>query len=134
MLFFVLGFMASCQTTKNKENEVSNSIANNKVNFALNKYNLSNKSINILKTQVEFLKVNEKSNVVVEGYCDERGSKEYNLNLGKKRADAVKSFLIKSGISSKRINTISYGKDKPLVDGTGENVWAANRVAITVIK
>ncbi|MDO5387268.1 MAG: OmpA family protein, partial [Pseudomonadota bacterium] len=67
-------------------------------------------------------------------YCDERGTREYNLALGERRANAVKQYLISQGISANRISTISYGKERPAVLGSNEAAWAQNRRAITVVK
>ena len=77
--------------------------------------------------------MNSNINVIIEGHCDERGTREYNLALGAKRANSVKSYLTSSGINSSRIATISYGKERPVVQGTGRNVWRENRRAITLV-
>ncbi|MDD4052278.1 MAG: peptidoglycan-associated lipoprotein Pal [candidate division Zixibacteria bacterium] len=73
-------------------------------------------------------------NIEVEGHCDERGTVEYNIALGDRRAQSVKKYLIDLGISADRIKTISYGKERPAVPGTGEDVWAQNRRAAFRIK
>ena len=73
-------------------------------------------------------------NVIVQGYCDERGTREYNLALGERRANAVKQYLISQGIAADRISTISYGKERPAVLGNNEAAWAQNRRAVTVVK
>jgi peptidoglycan-associated lipoprotein len=87
-----------------------------------------------LDAQAEWLKRYPSINVVVEGHCDERGTREYNLALGQKRADAAKAYLVAAGVSSGRIETISYGKERPEVTGSSEESWAKNRRAVTVIK
>ena len=87
-----------------------------------------------MQTQVKWLKKNDKVDVIVQGYCDERGTREYNLALGERRANAVKQYLISQGISANRISTISYGKERPAVLGSNEAAWAQNRRAITVVK
>ena len=104
-----------------------------RVYFALNKYNITNESAEILKLQSEWLKADPSINIIVEGHCDERGTREYNLALGERRANAVKNFLVKQGVSASRIKTISYGKERPVVLGSGEAIWAKNRTSITVI-
>lgn len=104
-----------------------------RVYFGFDKYNISNDSAEILNLQAEWLKSDPTINIIVEGHCDERGTKEYNLALGERRANAVKNYLVKQGISSKRIKVISYGKEKPVFVGNGEAVWAKNRVAVTVV-
>ena len=70
--------------------------------------------------------------IIVEGHCDERGTREYNLALGKKRAEAVKNYLVSKNVAAGRIKTISYGKEKPDMVGTGEAVWSKNRRAVVV--
>lgn len=101
--------------------------------FATNSAALSMQSKEILMKQAQWLKDYDTVKVVIEGHCDERGTREYNLALGARRANAVKSYLIASGVAANRIATISYGKDNPPVLGTGEEVWAQNRRAVTVL-
>jgi peptidoglycan-associated lipoprotein len=80
------------------------------------------------------MKNHEDVKIQIAGNCDERGSTEYNLALGARRANAAKSVIVNDGIDSKRISTISYGKERPLVKGTGEKVWKMNRNATTTVK
>ncbi len=80
-----------------------------------------------LQRDFAYLKAHPQEKVTVEGYCDERGTEEYNLALGQRRADAVKNALVAEGIAADRINTISYGKDKPFAPGHDENAWRLNR-------
>jgi len=82
-----------------------------------------------LDQDVEWLKANPTVRVQVEGHCDERGTEEYNLHLGERRANAVKQYLVKSGIDQARLFTISYGKDRPVDPGHNEAAWAKNRRA-----
>ncbi len=84
---------------------------------------------NILANNAKYLKANSGTNVVIEGHCDDRGSDEYNLALGESRALAAKNYLVSLGINGKRLSVISYGEEKPLVQGEGESVWAQNRRA-----
>lgn len=154
MLFFVLVLVSACASgsktvieeeydvietqeqadVMNDTNKVVEEIqVPDRVYFALNKYNITDDSAEILKLQAEWLKADSSINIIVEGHCDERGTREYNLALGERRAMAVKNFLVKQGISASRIKTISYGKERPVVLGTGEAVWAKNRTSITVI-
>jgi len=86
-----------------------------------------------LKTQSEWLKKNPSVNVTVEGHCDERGTREYNLALGERRATAAKKYLVSLGVSAGRIQTTSYGKERPAVVGSDESAWSQNRRAVTVI-
>jgi peptidoglycan-associated lipoprotein len=94
--------------------------------FAYDKYDLDGKSKTTLKNLASIL-AKKNVNVTVEGNCDERGTKEYNLALGDKRASAAKQYLISTGISSSRISTISYGKEKPVCTESTEACWAKNR-------
>ncbi len=99
------------------------------VYFDFDQYNLSPAAMNVLAKNVETLKSNPKIIVQVEGHADERGTVEYNLALGQKRASAVRNYLIAAGINSGRIFTISYGKEKPLDSGHNEGAWSKNRRA-----
>ena len=88
----------------------------------------------ILDAQAEWLKRNPSVNVTVAGDCDERGTEEYNLALGNRRAYAAASYLAVDGVASSRIQTISYGKDRPLAPASTEEAWAQNRNAITSVR
>jgi peptidoglycan-associated lipoprotein len=101
-----------------------------KTYFKTNAYNIESEYKDNLLSQVDFFKKEKASKVTIKGYCDERGTKEYNIILGQKRANAIKDFLIENGISTDKIETISYGKDKQIVNGHGEKIWKQNRVAI----
>ena len=109
------------------------SIAGNKVYFAFDKDELSSEAKETLTRQAEWIKTHN-AKILIEGYCDERGTREYNLGLGMRRANIVKEYLIIQGIQQDNISITSYGKDKPIdVTGSQEEVWAQNRVAISVI-
>lgn len=86
-----------------------------------------------LQRQAEWMKKNKNVKVTVEGHCDERGTREYNLALGERRASAVKSYLTNLGIASSRISTISYGKEKPAVAESDDSAWSQNRRGVTVV-
>jgi peptidoglycan-associated lipoprotein len=86
-----------------------------------------------LNKNVEWLRANPKPNVIIEGHCDERGTQEYNLALGQRRATAAQDYLVASGIDEKRIKTISYGKERPFVAGHDESAWQWNRRAHFVL-
>ena len=107
--------------------------AEDRVFFAFDSSAISNYSAEILNTQVKWLKKHNAIKAVVQGYCDERGTREYNLALGERRANAVKQFLVSKGIAADRISTISYGKERPAVLGNNEAAWAQNRRAVTVV-
>ena len=87
----------------------------------------------MLDAQSRFLRANTDMNFIVEGHCDERGTREYNLALGEKRAQSVKNYLISLGISSDRVSTISYGKERPAVVGSNDGAWAQNRRSVTLV-
>jgi peptidoglycan-associated lipoprotein len=89
---------------------------------------------NALENNAKYMEKNSGVNVVVEGHCDERGSVEYNVALGEKRARAAKDFLVSYGVSASRITTISYGKERPFDQGHTEEAWAKNRRAHFVAK
>ena len=72
--------------------------------------------------------------VVIEGHCDERGTREYNIALGAKRANSIKNYLVQGGIINSRVRVVSYGKERPAAVGTGEAVWSKNRRAVTTIQ
>jgi peptidoglycan-associated lipoprotein len=86
-----------------------------------------------LDKQSRFLRVNSDLTFTIEGHCDERGTREYNLALGEKRATAVRDYLVIEGISPDRIRVISYGKEKPAVVGSNDMAWSKNRRAVTTI-
>ena len=86
-----------------------------------------------LRMQAEFLKQNPGVTMTIAGHCDERGTREYNLALGERRANAARNYLISLGVSSERLSTISYGKERPIVLGHNEAAWAQNRVGISEV-
>jgi len=87
-----------------------------------------------LSRQAELLKKYTNYPILIEGKCDERGTREYNLALGERRANAVRQYLVAQGVPADRIKTISYGKERPEVVGSDEGAWARNRVAITALQ
>ena len=87
----------------------------------------------LLQDQVAWLKQYSDVSVIIEGHCDERGTREYNLALGEKRAQSVKNYIISLGISSDRVSTISYGKERPSVVGSNDGAWAQNRRSVTIV-
>jgi len=87
-----------------------------------------------LDAWADWLKKYPQATAVIEGHCDERGTREYNLALGERRASAAKSYLVAKGVNAKRLQTISYGKERPAVVGSNEAAWAQNRRAVMVIQ
>ena len=103
-----------------------------RVFFATNKTSLTTASRATLRKQAKFLRKNKKLNVTIEGHADERGTREYNLALGDRRANAAKDYLMTQGISSSRVTTISFGKERPVNSGSNKKAWAQNRRSVTV--
>jgi peptidoglycan-associated lipoprotein len=99
------------------------------INFDFDKYNIREKDAAILKGDVAWFKTNTAKSVRIEGNCDERGTVEYNLALGQKRADSTKNFLMNLGVDGKLMQTVSYGKEKPICQENNEECWAKNRRA-----
>ena len=102
-------------------------ISDSRVYFAFNKYNIENQSDAVLKKEAEILKQFPAIRVRIEGNCDDRGTQEYNLALGERRARAAYEYLEQNGVNPSQLEMISYGKENPAVLGTGEAVWAKNR-------
>jgi peptidoglycan-associated lipoprotein len=107
--------------------------AGDRVFFAFDRSDISPEARQILTRQADWLRRYPNVTVTIEGHCDERGTREYNLALGERRAQAVKNVLVASGISASRMSTISYGKERPAVVGSSEESYAQNRRAVTVV-
>jgi len=103
-----------------------------RVFFATNESVLTTRSRDTLRKQAGWLRENSDVNVVLEGHADERGTREYNLALGERRANAAKDYLMTYGISSNRISVISYGKERPVDSGSNPLAWSKNRRSVTV--
>ena len=103
-----------------------------RVFFATNESVLTTASRDTLRKQAEWLRKNSKINVVLEGHADERGTREYNLALGERRANAAKDYLMTYGISANRISVISYCKERPVDSGSNPLAWSKNRRSVTV--
>ena len=103
-----------------------------RVFFATNETILTTASRETLRAQAAWLRKNSSINVVLEGHADERGTREYNLALGERRANAAKDYLMTYGVSSDRITVISYGKERPVDSGSNPWAWSKNRRSVTV--
>ncbi len=101
--------------------------------FAYDSYEVDDTAKAILGKQAEWLARYPAVKVTIEGHTDERGTREYNLALGDRRANAAKNFLAAQGVSPARMQTISYGKERPVAEGSDETAYAQNRRAVTVI-
>jgi peptidoglycan-associated lipoprotein len=142
--FVALFMLSGCNTTPRpeimtpamEESYVADFEKNigDRVWFGYNKSDLSPEAKEQLSKQAEWLKKHDLMKATIEGHCDERGTREYNLALGERRAESVQKFLLNQGIVSNRLDTISYGKERPAVMGNDESAWKQNRRAVLVVK
>ncbi len=144
LVFFTTLILSACSTAKKSGNiegdvytgketvEYLASGVPDRVFFATNKSSLTTKSRETLRKQATYLRKNKKLNVTIEGHADERGTREYNLALGERRANAARDYLMTYGISGKRISVISYGKEKPVNPKSSPISWSQNRRSVTV--
>jgi len=105
-----------------------------RVFFDFDKYNLKSDARRILEKQAVWLKKYPQLTITIEGHCDERGTREYNLALGERRANSTKDYLVALGVPASRMRVISYGKERPVALGSNEAAWAQNRRAVTVVR
>lgn len=119
--------------TPGSDADFRRSVSSNTVNFAVDAYDIDPTARAILDSQVGWLQRNGQVRVTIEGHCDESGTREYNLALGDRRANAAKNYLVARGIAAERITTISYGKERPLALGSDADAYAQNRRAVTVV-
>ncbi len=104
-----------------------------RVFFGYDRYDLTPEAQSTLELQAEWMKRYPSVTVTVEGHCDERGTREYNLALGERRANAVKSYLVALGVDPMRVNTISFGKERPAVLGSNAAAWSQNRRGVSLV-
>ncbi len=103
------------------------------VHFAYNEYAIMDSDKSTLQKQATWLNKYPQVQITIEGHCDERGTREYNLALGARRANAVKEFLVSLGVNNGRLQTVSYGKERPICTASNEDCWAQNRRGVSVI-
>jgi peptidoglycan-associated lipoprotein len=103
------------------------------VHFAYNEYNVQDSDKSTLQKQATWLSKYPSVQITIEGHCDERGTREYNLALGARRANAVKEYLVSLGVSNSRLQTVSYGKERPMCTESNEDCWAQNRRGVSTI-
>ena len=144
LVIFATLILSACSTAKKSGNidgdvytgketvEYLASGVPDRVFFATNKSSLTTASRATLRKQATFLRKNKSLNVTIEGHADERGTREYNLALGERRANAAKDYLMTYGISSDRITVLSYGKERPVDSGSNPLAWSKNRRSVTV--
>ena len=135
--------LASCSTTadntdaaganasRNQIEELENKVGD-RVFFELDSIALKPEAQETLRRQAAFMNQNTDLKFMVEGHCDERGTREYNLALGERRANAVKEYLVSLGVDGTRLTTVSFGKERPAVLGSNEWAWSQNRRGVTL--
>ena len=104
-----------------------------KIYFDYNEYNIDSMDESTLNLQATWLDENPAKYILIEGHCDERGTREYNLALGERRSDATRNYLTSMGISPDRISTVTFGKERPDVEGSYEDAWHLNRRSVTTM-
>ena len=126
---------SSAAAAKTEADNLADKLAEvgNTVYFDFDSSELSDNAQMTLNRQAAFLNVNPTLVIVIEGHADERGTREYNLALGDRRAVAVRDYLLAKGLNSARVRTVSYGKERPAVEGSNEAAWEKNRRAATVL-
>ena len=161
-LFAALGLLAACETAPNTAGDAAGTGASSstssssadgrgsggseqmtitdelieigdRVLFGFDSYELTSDAKSTLNSQASFLAANPSVRITIEGHCDERGTREYNLALGERRASASRDFLLAQGIDAARVRIVSYGKERPAVEGSNESAWAKNRRSATII-
>jgi peptidoglycan-associated lipoprotein len=110
---------------------VANTVSD-RIYFETDRFNVDAGDVEALRSQAAWLQRYPNARVVVEGHCDERGTRDYNLALGERRANSAKNYLASLGVNPARISTISYGKERPDAQGSDADSWARNRRAVTV--
>ena len=105
----------------------------NVIYFDTDRYNIDSADMAALQVQAQYLMQYANLVATIEGHCDERGTREYNLALGERRANAAKNYLVSLGVPANRLRTVSYGKERPVALGSNESAWAQNRRAVSVI-
>jgi peptidoglycan-associated lipoprotein len=124
---------ATTQTRARSPQEILTSEVGDRVFFDFDKSDLKPEARRTVERWAAFLKQYPNLTVTIEGHADERGTREYNLALGERRANSAKNFLVSLGIEARRVATISYGKERPAVVGSNEAAWSQNRRAVMVV-
>ena len=101
--------------------------------FDTDKFDIDSEDQAALRQQAQYLQQYPNVRATVEGHCDERGTREYNIALGERRANAAKNYLVSLGVGADRVTTVSYGKERPVALGSNEQAWARNRRAVTIV-
>jgi len=114
--------------------EYFNTVVGNTVQFDFDRYDLDAEDQTRLRAQAQWLNQYANRTLTIEGHCDERGTREYNLGLGERRANAVREYLVSQGVNANRVKTISYGKERPLCVSSDEGCWARNRRGVSAVQ
>jgi peptidoglycan-associated lipoprotein len=120
-------------TTPGTLEDLIASAGSDRVFFAYDSSDLDSSAQSTLRSEAEWLKKNASVRITIEGHCDERGTREYNLALGERRASAVKSYLVSLGVTPSRVSVVSYGRERPELVGSDDESYAKNRRGVTVI-
>ncbi len=129
-----VGDDAAARNLNQEELSARERFMNEDIYFAFDQSSLTSDAQAILQQKAQWLQSRPDVSVTIEGHCDERGTTEYNIALGDRRAESAKSFLMNLGISASRMNTVSYGEERPADPGHNESAWARNRRAHFVIQ
>jgi len=113
--------------------EYFNVVVGDRVFFDTDQYDLDPEAQFVLQKQAQWFAANPGTTATIEGHADERGTREYNLALGARRANSARAFLISQGVDGNRLRTVSYGKERPVAIGSDESAWAQNRRAVSVV-
>jgi len=113
--------------------EYFNMVVGDRVFFDTDRHDLSPDAQYVLSKQAQWFAANPGTTATIEGHADERGTREYNLALGARRANSARAYLINQGVDGSRLRTVSYGKERPVALGSNEQAWAQNRRAVTVV-
>ena len=145
MVVFTSLILTACATSSKKSGKIAGDVysgtdtveflatgVKDRVFFASNKSTLTTASRDTLRKQAAYMRKKKDSNFTIEGHADERGTREYNLALGERRANAVKDYLMTYGISGNRLSVISYGKERPVNSGSTPLAWSQNRRSVTI--
>ncbi len=124
-LIFIATSTAACQSKRGADT----ASGLKRVHFDEDSATLRPAMVTVMDNNARYLKKHTKLNIVVEGHCDERGTNEYNLALGDRRADGARDYLVRQGVPAKRLTTVSFGEERPIENGHNESAWYTNRRA-----
>jgi peptidoglycan-associated lipoprotein len=126
------GTQGAGQIAPGSQEDFIRSIDADRIYFDTDRFNVDAADQAILQSQAQWLSRYPNTRITIEGHCDERGTRDYNLALGERRANSAKNYLASLGVDSSRIQTVSYGKERPAAMGSNESAWSQNRRAVTI--